>query len=510
MEEGENLLSLAKSADEASQVEVGGAVSREEYESSRASLERLLTAFPLLYGVWIRLSRLVWAGTGDWASVESIFKKSVDETGLSHSPELWTEFVRSASTHGGPNEARRVLLMSLDKVGSHFLSGPLWKALVDVEKQRDAGRPLFVLAHAISHATQDLKEFWDETQSLLPRTPLPQLISLDLNIPLSELLEIPLRDPAGADEHAVRADVASRLSTIHETSLSEATRRARFESAITRHYFHFRAPDDAQIENWQAYIDMLRTIGASPEKIIELYERALIPCYYIENLWISYADFMETVDPQSARAVYERIPFNVIPRAKITFAEFLEEHGDPVPVYNELATSANAEQVIAAAHYWVRKQQIETAVELLRNARDKMISNEDMDGAGLVAAELLKISGEKSDELLETSATYVSAHALAAAEDDLDVANQTLYAAIFQAEPKILLEDRVTLLEIYIDYLRRWGSEAGFQLEMELTLSKMRNQVIWHRQHFEQGFLASNEPPENRLALWIEYQKGLL
>ena len=506
--EGENLLELAKTADEISRVEVGGAVSREEFDAARASLDRLLTAFPLLYGVWVRLSRLVWTGTGEWSAVEEVFRKAVDTTGLKYSPELWTEFVRSASSHAGTDEARRVLLLSLASVGDHFMSGPLWKALVDLEKQREMGRPLFVLAHAVAHATQDLKEMWEELQSLLPRTSIQQLLALDLDVPLPEALERPLGELGDGNEHEIRAAIAEKLAKVYEASLDEVLRRSKFETAITRHYFHFQAPDDSQIENWEAYIEMLRKTGAPDQKIIELYERALIPCNYIECVWMNYADFMEERDPEAARSVYERIPFNVIPRAKITFAEFLEQYGDPEPVYDELAASSNAEQAIAAAHFWMRKQS-DKAPAVLREARDRMVAAGDADGAGLVAAELLQIAGEASDELLETSASYVSSRACLAATDDPDAANTTLYTAVFQS-PAILLEDRVTLLEIYVEYLRQWGSEAAFQLEMEITLQKMKNQLIWHRHHFDQSFLASTEAPENRLHLWIEYQKGLV
>ena len=502
----DTLLSLAKAAEEVSHIETGGAVSREEYEKDKSALERILRAFPLFYGLWVRLAHLVWSGTGDWKESEAVFMKAIETTSLKYSPEFMREFVSFASAHAGIEEARLVLINALGSIGNHFLSGPLWRAAIDIEKERENGRVLFVLSYAISKSTNQLKEFWDELQTVLPRSSVSELAALDLGIGLKELLEKPI-EMVSCDEQEVRCVVAEKLKTVYESSLSDVMRRSRYENAITRTYFHYHAPDEAQIANWESYIQAMLDTKAEIDKITELFERALIPCYYIEDMWILYADFMEKESIEAAVSVYERIPFEVMPRARIIYAEFLEEHGNADMLYQDMSNSMNAEQILAVSSYLRRKGNQEIAVKVLRSARDRMNEAKDFEGAGIVAGELFELTGEPSDDLNDTSATYLSKVAMLASRDDPDKANTLLFNAIFQSS--LLLEDKVTLLEIYLDYVRQWGTDAAFQMDMEIELVKMKNQVIWHKNYFEQSFLASNGPPENRLILWLDYQKSI-
>jgi hypothetical protein len=201
------------------------------------------------------------------------------------------------------------------------------------------------------------------------------------------------------------------------------------------------------------------------------------------------------------------MPFAVMPRSKIFFAEFEEQYfgSDEFQekIYREMAESQYAEQVIAASHFFLRKGEKERAVEILTDARERM---KDGEGIGAIAAELLDVSDTLTEGLF--APVYLAKFAKKTADIDPQEANRLLYDVIFN-RPEVLLEDRVILLRIYIEYIRQWGFEAGFQLEMELMHMTLNNKLVWHKEYFEQNYFRAKGAPEQRGKAWMDYQRNL-
>jgi hypothetical protein len=324
---------------------------------------------------------------------------------------------------------------------------------------------------------------------------------------LGELFEIPIDQQTFSDEQAARSEIIQRLTDLYKVSLKSHDRRLKFETLITRTYFHFNSPDESQINNWEDYISMLQDSDASQREIVELFERALIPCAFVDGIWFRYATYLEAFSVDEARLVYERIPYAVMPRLRVVYAEFEEEFSAPDVydrIYQELSESRLAEHVIAAANYRLRHDQTEGAIAVLTDARDRLA--DDPEGAAVVASVLLDVSGIESNDV--HSGVYAVKRARKVAESDPQAANTIMFDAIF-SDTQILIEDRVSILQIYLEYIRQWGFEASFQLDMERAFMNMKNTVVWHRDYFEHSFLSAGEPPENRDRAWIDYQRHL-
>ena len=64
---------------------------------------------------------------------------------------------------------------------------------------------------------------------------------------------------------------------------------------LKRSYFHFDLPNNSQISNWIQYISLNESLENN-EITKNLYERCLIPCYLIPEIWIKYSLFILNIE----------------------------------------------------------------------------------------------------------------------------------------------------------------------------------------------------------------------
>lgn len=57
---------------------------------------------------------------------------------------------------------------------------------------------------------------------------------------------------------------------------------------IKRPYFHVKALEKTQLNNWREYLDFEIENG-TPERVVVLFERCLIACALYEEFWIKVA-----------------------------------------------------------------------------------------------------------------------------------------------------------------------------------------------------------------------------
>jgi hypothetical protein len=483
--------------------------SQHELTRNLALYAEFLKVYPWLYAYWIQYANLLLAATDDFSRATALLRnEALAPSALKYSIEMWSEYLKFQSLHHPANAKtliHAVYIEALENAGSLFGAGPLWRSAVSLETEL-SGRPFFLLAKAMCYPVNEIRELWADLQAVLPKTPTAELLAFAPDLPLSELLGLSVGAVEFGDEQTVRSEAIEKLSVLYHNALKNQCKRLKYESLITRTYFHFNSPDESQIMNWENYITMLEEDGTEQERI-ELFERALIPCAHIEGIWIRYANYAETLSLDFARQIYGRIPYRVMPRTRILFAEFEEQNSHPDvcrAIYQELAESDVAELIIAAAHFELRSGDASAAVAILTAARDRLM--EDVNGCGLIAAELLEIGGVESD--IPPSAVYIAKLANRVITADPQRANTILYEAIL-GKNRVLLEDRVPLLKLYLELLRQFGTEANFQLEMELLFHKLSNLLVWHKDYFGHSFLASAQPPEARPRAWIEYQKQI-
>lgn len=495
-------------------------LSSSEYNKFLEYFESFLQNYPLLYAYWSKYAQFVWIETESYEDVEKIFLKALDRNILFYQVEMWEEYIKFVTYHqhpDGTNHLRQVIASALDSIGSCFKSSPIWKLAIESERN-NSEICFFLMAKAVSFSQEDLKEIWNDLLNLLSKIPTNIITELNIDISCTEFFgqkhETYHNADISTDDHEARAEAIEKLTSIYEKSLREYNERISFENSFSRNYFHFNVPDIAQISKWESYISLFENkFNESNDMIhynyiIEIFERALIPCNHIKSIWLKYARFLETHDKiEEARSAYLRIPFDIIPSAKIFYAEFEEVYciENAINIYKEMSTSKYAQHVISSAQFRKRSSHEESEiVEMLRNSRNRFLEENDKDGASLIASALFEMTGEPTDELY--TATYISK--LSKSFSDPQKPNELLYHSIYES-PDVLLEDKVALLKLYLEYIREWGISGAFQFQMEMELIRLKNQLIWHKQYHEQTFLMGQLEPDAKMNSWIEYQKAL-
>lgn len=522
------------------------------FEQCISNYKKFLETFPWLYTYWDKFANFIWVGKGELTNAKDIYTTALSKSTLYYSIDMWLcciKFFKSNLPQTEQEKMRQIYSAALDAVGGHYCSGNLWRLALNFEDENR--RSTFsLLAKAITYVTSDLKTFWAELQLILPKTPLSnfqlfldnkdktvtELFSLFDTVALQPSQMNEFAQQEATDDAEERSIYIGRLTEIYNNSLAKIASRSIYEENINRHFFHFNAPDEAQISNWERYASFLEEeFKKAPSKenfddIVLIYERALIPCAFIDTMWIQYANFLEDcsndsfTDIDEARKVYKRIPFNVIPDAKIIYAEFEEVYSpteNAPSIYSEMAQSDFAEQIIASASYQIRSHSLlnnysnpnpefaqslnDIALEILRNGRDRLLEKGDIDGSSAVAAFLLDAFGELSDKI--SGAIYVLKWAQTYANSDPDATSNYLYEAIYNAPS--LYEDKLELLKIYIEFMRRHGSKASFQLQLEGEYIRMKNKFIWNKDYFNQKFILSKQGPEQKMKDWIYYSKEI-
>jgi len=92
----------------------------------------------------------------------------------------------------------------------------------------------------------------------------------------------------------------------YEKTLVEYNKRRLFEQNIKRTFFHAKALDEKQLDNWRQYLTFEENEG-NDQRITLLYERCIIPlCYYAE-FWMRYSVYLnKTRGPEASRALFNK------------------------------------------------------------------------------------------------------------------------------------------------------------------------------------------------------------
>lgn len=522
-------------------------ISGSKFEDCVSNFKKFLHTFPWLYAYWDKLANFLWSSRCELSLTQNIYLSALSKTTLYYSIDMWLcyiKFFKANLPQTEQDKMRQIHTASLDAVGRHYCSGNLWRLALNYEDEnRRSTFPL--LAKSITCPTSELKQFWAELQLILPKVSLSdfQLFIANKEKSISELLLLfdeTIVPPSQASELAQqladdteeRSNCINILAEIYNASLDKISSRCQYEENINRHFFHFNAPDEVQISNWERYTSFLEDqfnkthSKESFDDVVLTFERALIPCAFIDNIWIRYANFLEDnislnfATNEDVREVYQRIPFKVMPGAKIIYAEFEEVYSpneNAPKIYSEMAQSNNAEQIIASATYQIRSHSLldtndnnndnsyDGATEILRKGRDRLLEKGDMEGASAVAAALLDFN-ESSDNI--SGAVYITKYAKKYSAQDPNETSNYLFNAIFNSTSSTI-EDKLSFLRLYLELMGKHGIQANFQLNLETEYQRLKNKLVWNENYFDQKFLLSKQWPELKMKEWLQYLKEI-
>ncbi|KAK9160262.1 hypothetical protein Syun_006603 [Stephania yunnanensis] len=317
----------------------------------RKIYDAFLAEFPLCYGYWKKYAD----HEGRLSSVEKVvevYERGVE--GVTYSVDIWLHYCMFAiSTYGDPDTVRRLFERGLAYVGTDYLSYPLWDKYIEYEySQQEWCRLAMIYTRILENPNQQLDRYFtrnDSFKELAASRPLPELQT-------TEEASATGAASSGANEQGVEGEVhpdggeqshkpeSAGLTGGDELEKYVATREEMyrkakefdlkiigFETAIRRPYFHVRALNVSELENWHNYLDFieregdlnkvslssynhlsirqgwsllsyLRGLPVQPAEmsdvvslfqIVKLYERCLIACANYPEYWIRYVLCME-------------------------------------------------------------------------------------------------------------------------------------------------------------------------------------------------------------------------
>lgn len=345
----------------------------DETKPAREAYDEFLGRYPYCYGYWKKYADLEKRHRHMERAVE-VFERGVAAIPLS--VDLWQsylafykDFVRD--TEVAIRKTRYLYERAIGAAGLEFRSDKLWEDYVAWEMgQGNTQEALAIYDRAIKIPTLLYSNTFERLQDFVNAHP-PDAILSDSEfaaycaeieaevkpkgqeVYVMEEVEVPAQpangDPEVKEEPGAppptrteyrrkysdealklfRVAIIDKRRKAHLFNEQEVSKRWNYEEAIKRPYFHVKPLERAQLKNWRAYLDFEVSEG-SHERIVVLFERALIAAALYEDIWIRYARYMERKDEAAAREVYKRacgIHLTKKPNPHLAWSAFEEKLG---------------------------------------------------------------------------------------------------------------------------------------------------------------------------------------
>ena len=405
----ENLIDAAVSLE-------GGLVkssSERALQLARFSFDLFLKRFPHAHRYWIRFANLEFR-LGFTENAKRVFLEGVSNVA---SVELWKEYCEFMLMASPDSDATRAVFESaVAQVGLHFLSHGVWDKYIEFEeREQDPVRLAKLYARIVRIPLHQYARYFAKFFELAPTVPIEEIVPAtvieqfraEFEVDKAEQEEKPKQtaDESRAEEEA---DLSSRVADYHYqiyvTTQNQVAARWQYEAMIKRSFFHVVYLPEAELVNWRRYL-YFEEVEGNEDRIITLYERAVIPTARYEEIWLRYARWLVASDlPEQARTVFQRGAYSVpIGRTelRLQFARFEESQGFPETakeIYSSIieALPACVEAIIGLANLKRRHESSSAAIEFLEAQCATLLedpSNKDfISAAALLVVSLANIS----------------------------------------------------------------------------------------------------------------------
>lgn len=288
-------------------------------ENAREAYNKFLELYPYCYGYWRKFADFEKRNNNK-DECEVVFQRGLNAIPLS--VDLWIHYMTYLKTHHADDvdHIRSKFEKGLEMCGLEYRSDRLWdhyiKWEIDQNKLFNAfniyNRLLSTQTLGYLQHYENFKEFVNKNS---PDEFLNQKEFLELRQKVAETSRINsngelLADdsaPPGEEENTFLSDVSQKELVllketiielkykVHKDTGKEIEKRQAFEEGIKRPYFHVKPLEKCQIDNWKSYITFEKENG-DHQRIVVLYERCLIACALYEDFWLSYLEYLESVD----------------------------------------------------------------------------------------------------------------------------------------------------------------------------------------------------------------------
>ncbi len=297
--------------------QLGGGLSSHSSPSTKDTVRKvfrdLLTKFPLLYGYWKRYTEAEYLFSGVEGAIE-VYEQSVSAFPIS--VDIWTQYITFAIQYNGDNISKIRLLCErgASLCGRDFLSHPFWDKYLEFEESLspNSEEVLKILLKLIKIPLHQYARYFEKFLSISQIHSNEKII--DDEITLKSILEgLGNENPT---EEEIRKEITNYNLKIFAATQQGTNSRWKFESKITRPYYHSAPLEPSELENWNDYLNYEESVG-SFESIRFLYERALVPCANYESIWLRYIRWMMIKEKsEEVMNIYHRAVTIYIPKAR--------------------------------------------------------------------------------------------------------------------------------------------------------------------------------------------------
>ncbi|XP_019750567.1 pre-mRNA-processing factor 39 isoform X2 [Hippocampus comes] len=516
-------------------------------EAVRKSFDVFLLRYPYCYGYWKKYADIE-KRHGYIHVAEEVYRRGLQAIPLS--VDLWLHYmtyIKENSDTSDPETEGRIRAAYEHAVlaaGTDFRSDRLWESFViwETEQGKLANVTAIydrILGIPTQLYSQHLQKFKDHVQNNNPKHFLSEeefvkfrleLSKANLATMVGEDGETPANQeelPPGTEDLADPAKRVTEIENMRHKAIEarqevfnlnehEVSKRWAFEEGIKRPYFHVKALEKTQLNNWREYLDFEMENG-TPERVVVLFERCLIACALYEEFWIKYAKYLEAFSTDGVRHVYRKACTVHLPRKPaihLLWAGFEEQQGNVEGASIILKT-------------------LETVVPNLAMVRLRRVSLERRRGKLDEAEALLKEAVESSKTALETSFYAVKlARQFLKVQKSLSKARKVLLDAIerdqtcprlylnllelefsgdvTQNQPEILacfdralkspmeMESRLLFAQRKVEFLEDFGSDIHALVAAYEEHQNLQKEVDLSKRNAENGYDSSQEPDAKR------------
>ncbi|KAM9355390.1 pre-mRNA-processing factor 39 isoform 2-T2 [Pholidichthys leucotaenia] len=422
----------------------------------RKAFDLFFLRYPYCYGYWKKYADIE-KKHGNIQVAEEVYRRGLQAIPLS--VDLWIHyltFIKENSDSSDPETEGRIRASYEHAVlaaGTDFRSDRLWESYInwETEQQKLANVTAIydrILGIPTQMYSQHFQRFKDHVQSNHPKHFLSEEEFVQLRLELSKASlsamvsddgesqiaqeELPpgtedLADPAKrvTEIENMRHKVIEARQELFNHNEHEVSKRWAFEEGIKRPYFHVKALEKTQLNNWKEYLDFEIENG-TPERVVVLFERCLIACALYEEFWTKYAKYLDGFSTEGVRHVYNKactIHLPKKPSTHLLWAAFEEQQGNV----------EEARRILQA---------LEVAIPGLAIVRLRRVSLERRHGNLEAAEMLLREAMESAKNSTETTFYAVKlARQLVKVQKSLSKAKKVLLEAIEkdQTSPKLYL-----------------------------------------------------------------------
>ncbi|CCK71095.1 Prp39p KNAG_0G00380 [Huiozyma naganishii CBS 8797] len=231
----------------------------------------ILGRYPYLYGYWKKLTAVQYQLNGLDTSLKTL--EAATEA-FPSSADLWCDYLRVLIVNF-PDETKLIeekLSKGQKLVGWQFYSHPYWDLALDYYARRE--KDLIPL-------------YWE-----IVEVPLHQYAKYI--VPFKKLLNDP------EDIQKVQKTIEANQKLVGELW--------HFEKNIKQNFFNLTPLPQSEINNWNAYLQYLIAEKKSKKLIQSVFERCLVPCCFLEQVWIKYTGWYSTLENSLVDVIeiYER------------------------------------------------------------------------------------------------------------------------------------------------------------------------------------------------------------